>query len=94
MTTPRPSFTDLWKLKRWNTPARYNRSGRIRKHDPMRNGIDSGEVRDFMLQIPPRVGFAGRPGFIDYRHDAQEDKEAHVAYPRRLKEEWKQQGEI
>jgi len=33
-------------------------------------------------------------GFIYYRHDAQEDKEAHEAYQRQLKEEWKQEGKI
>jgi len=33
-------------------------------------------------------------GFIYYRHDAREDKEAHEAYQRQLKETWKQQGKI
>lgn len=57
-TQTRPSFTDLWQLKRWNTPTLYNGWEQITRHDPTRDGINLEEVRDFMPQMPPLVGFA------------------------------------
>jgi len=58
MTHTRPSFTDLWQLKRWNTPTLYNGWEQITRGDPTRDGINLEEVRDFMPQMPPLVGFA------------------------------------
>lgn len=49
---------DLLQLKRWNTPTIYNGWEQITKHDRARDAINLEEVRDFMPQMGPMVGFA------------------------------------
>ncbi len=48
----------LLELKRWNTPTIYNGWERITRADPGRDGFNLEEVRDFMPQMGPMVGYA------------------------------------
>ena len=52
------SHADLLQLKRWNTPTIYNGWEQITKHDRTRHAINLEEVRDFMPQMGPMVGYA------------------------------------
>ncbi|HXJ58607.1 MAG TPA: RraA family protein [Candidatus Dormibacteraeota bacterium] len=56
--TPLLSHADLLQLKRWNTPTIYNGWEQITKHDRTRHAINLEEVRDFMPQMGPMVGYA------------------------------------
>jgi 4-hydroxy-4-methyl-2-oxoglutarate aldolase len=49
---------DLLRLKRWNTPTVYNGWEQITSHDPAAEGFNLEEVRDFMPQMGPMVGYA------------------------------------
>ena len=60
---PHPSHlmlphSDLLQLKRWNTPTIYNGWEQITKRDPAADGFNLEEVRDFMPQMGPMVGYA------------------------------------
>jgi len=55
---PRLSHAELLKLKRWNTPTIYNGWEQITRHDPAQDGFNLEEVRDFMPQMGPMVGYA------------------------------------
>lgn len=57
-TTPLLSHGDLLHLKRWNTPTIYNGWEQITKHDRTRDAFNLDEVRDFMPQMGPMVGYA------------------------------------
>src|SRR5438093_12632552 len=48
----------LLQLKRWNTPTIYNGWEQITRHDASRDGFNLEEVRDFMPQMGPMVGYA------------------------------------
>ena len=52
------SHSELLQLKRWNTPTIYNGWEQITRHDRTRNAINLEEVRDFMPQMGPMVGYA------------------------------------
>jgi regulator of RNase E activity RraA len=52
------SHGDLLQLKRWNTPTIYNGWEQITKHDRTRHAINLEDVRDFMPQMGPMVGYA------------------------------------
>jgi regulator of RNase E activity RraA len=52
------AHADLLQLKRWNTPTIYNGWEQITKRDPARDGFNREEVRDFMPQMGPMVGYA------------------------------------
>jgi len=52
------SHADLLQLKRWNTPTIYNGWEQITRHDRARDGFNHEEVRDFMPQMGPMVGYA------------------------------------
>jgi len=54
----RLSHGDLLQLKRWNTPTIYNGWEQITRHDASRDGFNLEEVRDFMPQMGPMVGYA------------------------------------
>jgi len=56
----RPTLThgDLLELKRWNTPTIYNGWEQITRHDAGRDAFNLEEVRDFMPQMGPMVGYA------------------------------------
>jgi regulator of RNase E activity RraA len=56
--TPLLPHGDLLQLKRWNTPTIYNGWEQITKHDRTRHAINLEEVRDFMPQMGPMVGYA------------------------------------
>jgi regulator of RNase E activity RraA len=60
MSQPNPplSHGDLLQLKRWNTPTIYNGWEQITRHDRTRHAINLEEVRDFMPQMGPMVGYA------------------------------------
>ena len=51
-------FSDLLKLKRWNTPTIYNGWEQITRHDASRVGFNREETRDFMPQMGPMIGYA------------------------------------
>ena len=52
------SHADLLQLKRWNTPTIYNGWEQITRRDRTREAINLEEVRDFMPQMGPMVGYA------------------------------------
>ena len=52
------SHADLLQLKRWNTPTIYNGWEQITRRDRTRDAINLEEVRDFMPQMGPMVGYA------------------------------------
>lgn len=56
--TPPLSHAELLQLKRWNTPTIYNGWEQITKHDIARDAFNLEEVRDFMPQMGPMVGYA------------------------------------
>ena len=51
-------YADMLQLQRWNTPTIYNGWEQITKHDITKEGINLDEVRDFMPQMGPMVGYA------------------------------------
>src|ERR1051325_5596278 len=55
---PPLAHSELLQLKRWNTPTIYNGWEQITKHDRTRDAINLEEVRDFMPQMGPMVGYA------------------------------------
>jgi 4-hydroxy-4-methyl-2-oxoglutarate aldolase len=55
---PLLSHGELLQLKRWNTPTIYNGWEQITKHDRTRHAINLEDVRDFMPQMGPMVGYA------------------------------------
>ncbi len=54
---PHLDHSDLLKLKRWNTPTIYNGWEQITKED-RRAHFNQEEIRDFMPQMGPMVGYA------------------------------------
>lgn len=50
--------SELWRLKRWNTPTVYNGWERITSADAAREGFNLGETHDFMPQLGVMVGYA------------------------------------
>jgi 4-hydroxy-4-methyl-2-oxoglutarate aldolase len=52
------SHAELLQMKRWNTPTIYNGWEQITRHDASRAGFNLEEVRDFMPQMGPMVGYA------------------------------------
>jgi regulator of RNase E activity RraA len=62
---------ELLQLKRWNTPTIYNGWEQITRHDASRDAFNLEEVRDFMPQMGPMVGYAVtvviQPGNGDHR---------------------------
>ena len=52
------SDAELLELKRWNTPTIYNGWEQITRHDAGKDGFNLEEVRDFMPQMGPMVGYA------------------------------------
>jgi regulator of RNase E activity RraA len=57
-TSPILPHADLLQLKRWNTPTIYNGWEQITRRDRTRDGINLEEVRDFMPQMGPMIGYA------------------------------------
>jgi regulator of RNase E activity RraA len=51
-------YSDLLKLKRWNTPTIYNGWEQITKFDAGKEGYNPEETTDFMPQMGPMVGYA------------------------------------
>jgi regulator of RNase E activity RraA len=51
-------YSTLLELKRWNTPTIYNGWEQITARDAGRVGFNPEEVRDFMPQMGPMVGYA------------------------------------
>ncbi|HOX04802.1 MAG TPA: RraA family protein [Planctomycetota bacterium] len=54
----RPPLSELLGLKRFNTPTIYNGWEQITRHNSARDGVNLDEVRDFMPQMGPMVGYA------------------------------------
>lgn len=54
----RLAYSDLLKLKRWNTPTIYNGWEQITRRNIAREGFNREETRDFMPQMGPMVGYA------------------------------------
>jgi 4-hydroxy-4-methyl-2-oxoglutarate aldolase len=52
------NYSDLLKLKRWNTPTIYNGWEQITKHDRTGGSFNLEEVHDFMPQMGPMIGYA------------------------------------
>ncbi len=52
------SHSELLELKRWNTPTIYNGWEQITRHDAGHDCFNLEEVRDFMPQMGPMVGWA------------------------------------
>ncbi|MBM3833771.1 MAG: RraA family protein [Verrucomicrobia bacterium] len=49
---------ELLQMKRWNTPTVYNGWEQITKHDSSRDCFNLEDVRDYMPQMGPMVGYA------------------------------------
>jgi regulator of RNase E activity RraA len=58
MPAARLSHADLLQLQRWNTPTIYNGWEQITRHDVARDAFNHEELRDFMPQMGPIVGYA------------------------------------
>ena len=56
--TARLSHADLLQLKRWNTPAIYNGWEQVTRRDAASDAFNLEDVRDFMPQMGPMVGYA------------------------------------
>ena len=54
----RLSPSDLFQLKRWNTPTIYNGWEQITKQNAAAAAFNPEETRDFMPQMGPMVGYA------------------------------------
>ena len=52
------THAELLQLKRWNTPTIYNGWEQITKLDAAHDAFNLEEVRDFMPQMGPMVGYA------------------------------------
>src|SRR3712207_5401767 len=52
------THSELLELKRWNTPTIYNGWEQITQHDASRECFNLEEVRDFMPQMGPMIGYA------------------------------------
>ena len=57
-STPPLPYSDLLKLKRWNTPTIYNGWEQITRHDAGHQGFNLEETKDFMPQMGPMIGRA------------------------------------
>ncbi len=73
MTREQLPHSVLLELKRWNTPTIYNGWEQITRHDAAHEGFNPEEVRDFMPQMGPMVGYAVtvqiQPGNRQHRLD-------------------------
>jgi len=58
MSNNRILYSELLKLKRWNTPTIYNGWEAITKHDRTRGHFNLEETKDFMPEMGPMVGRA------------------------------------
>lgn len=74
----------LLQLKRWNTPTIYNGWEQITAHDAAHDGFNLEEVRDFMPQMGPMVGYAVtvvvEPGNPDHPRDRPDGWSAYRRY--------------
>lgn len=52
------SYSELLKLKRWNTPTIYNGWEALSKAERLKVIVNEEETRDFMPQMGPMVGYA------------------------------------
>ena len=52
------THAELLQLKRWNTPTIYNGWEQITRHNTAHDAFNLAEVRDFMPQMGPMVGYA------------------------------------
>jgi len=84
-STDRLSHADLLQLKRWNTPTIYNGWEQITRRNAARDCFNLEELRDFMPQMGPMVGFAVtvqiQPGNAEHRRNraAWSEYRRHVA---------------
>ena len=58
MNEKKLSYSELLKLKRWNTPTLYNGWEQITKHDITKDIFNTEELTDFMPQMGPMIGYA------------------------------------
>jgi 4-hydroxy-4-methyl-2-oxoglutarate aldolase len=79
------SHTEILKLKRWNTPTIYNGWEQITKNDITKH-FNQEEVRDFMPQMGPMVGYAvtliiepGNPAHTKSNRNAVHDYREYIA---------------
>src|SRR3954466_11067791 len=52
------SHSELLELKRWNTPTIYNGWEQITRGNAVDEAFNDEEVRDFMPQMGPMIGYA------------------------------------
>lgn len=85
MNLQRPSYGELLKLKRWNTPTIYNGWEAITKHD-ITTGFNREETRDYMPQMGPMIGYAvtvqiepGNPSHLQNNPNAWSEYRHYVA---------------
>lgn len=57
-TTTPLALGELLRLKRWNTPTVYNGWEQITDYDCAADGFNLEDVRDFMPQMGPMIGYA------------------------------------
>ena len=73
LKTPPLPESELFELKRWNTPTIYNGWEQITRHNASTNGFNLEEVRDFMPQMGSMVGYAvtvvAQPGNPEHKRN-------------------------
>lgn len=74
------THSELLQLKRWNTPTIYNGWEQITKRDRTKDGINLEEVKDFMPQMGPMVGYAITLVIEPSNPEHKENSEAGMAY--------------
>lgn len=83
-TGGRLSHAELLELKRWNTPTIYNGWEQVTRRDAARDCFNLEEVRDFMPQMGPMVGYAvtvvHQPGNRDHPRQAPRAWSEYRAY--------------
>ena len=77
-------YSELLKLKRWNTPTIYNGWEQITQHTPARDAFNLEETQDFMPNMGPMVGYAVtciiQPGNAQHPNDNPNGWEEYRAY--------------
>lgn len=74
------NYSELLKLKRWNTPTIYNGWEQITKKDITKEIFNMEETKDFMPQMGPMVGYAVTVVFEPSKKEHTENAKAWAEY--------------
>jgi len=83
MENTRLPYSELLKLKRWNTPTIYNGWEQITKNNITKGSFNLEETRDFMPQMGPMVGYAVTVAFEPSKKEhVESNPDAWIDYRR------------